>query len=197
MNTADPALTGELIRRLRTEKGLTQQVLADMLFVSAKAVSKWECGKGMPDLTQINNLSEIFSVPAEVILKGEFTENDIQGGYMKNLKFYICPVCGNIFTSSGEGQVSCCGKKLSALVPEKAEENQKLNVEKMDEEYFISSSHEMTKDNYISFCALITGDAFLMRKTYPEWDFQIRMPMLSRGKLVWYSASEGLLYQYI
>ncbi|MDO4944992.1 MAG: helix-turn-helix domain-containing protein [Ruminococcus sp.] len=197
MNAANPAITGELIRRLRKELGLTQQALADMLFVSAKAVSKWECGKGMPDLTQLNNLSEIFSVPAEVILKGELTQNDIQGGHMKNLKFYVCPACGNIFTSSGEGQISCCGKKLCALVPKKAEENQRLSVEKIDGEYFISSSHEMTKENYISFCALITGDALLMRKTYPEWDFQLRMPMLSHGTLAWYSASEGLIYQYV
>ena len=40
----DPRKTGEIIRRLRTEAGLTQQQLADRLHVGAKAVSKWETG---------------------------------------------------------------------------------------------------------------------------------------------------------
>lgn len=40
----DVSKTGELIRRLRIEKGLTQRELADLIYVSDKAVSKWECG---------------------------------------------------------------------------------------------------------------------------------------------------------
>lgn len=44
----DQVKTGELIRRLRTEKGLTQKQLAEKISVSDKAVSKWECGR-LPD----------------------------------------------------------------------------------------------------------------------------------------------------
>lgn len=116
---------------------------------------------------------------------------------MKDLKFYVCPNCGNVLTSLGGGEISCCGKSLSPLTPRKAEDSEKLRAEKIDGEYFISSDHEMTKENYISFCALLTGDTIFMRKTYPEWDLQVRIPMLAHGKLVWYSAAEGLCYQYI
>lgn len=199
-NIADPQSiikTGELIKKLRTEMGLTQQALAQQLFVNDKAVSKWERGSGMPDLPQLYNLAEIFSVPVQVLLTGEMNENQQQGENMKDLKFYVCPNCGNVLTSLGGGKISCCGKSLSPLTPRKAEESEKLRAEKIDGEYFISSDHEMTKENYISFCALLTGDTIFIRKTYPEWDLQVRIPMLAHGKLVWYSAAEGLCYQYI
>lgn len=199
-NIADPQSiikTGELIKKLRTEMGLTQQALAQQLFVSDKAVSKWERGSGMPDLPQLYNLAEIFSVPVQVLLTGEMNENQQQGGNMKDLKFYVCPNCGNVLTSLGGGEISCCGKSLSPLTPRKAADSEKLRAEKIDGEYFISSDHEMTKENYISFCALLTGDTIFMRKTYPEWDLQVRIPMLAHGNLVWYSAAEGLCYQYI
>lgn len=81
-NIADPQSiikTGELIKKLRTEMGLTQQALAQQLFVSDKAVSKWERGSGMPDLPQLYNLAETFSVPVQVLLTGEMNENQQQG----------------------------------------------------------------------------------------------------------------------
>ena len=43
----DQVKTGALIKKLRGEKGLTQKQLADMLHVSDKAVSKWECGDSL------------------------------------------------------------------------------------------------------------------------------------------------------
>ena len=49
--------TGTMIRRLREEKNLTQADLAEKLFVSDKAISKWETGKGYPDITLIEPLA--------------------------------------------------------------------------------------------------------------------------------------------
>ena len=64
----DVSKTGELIRRLRIEKGLTQRELADLICVSDKAVSKWECGNGMPDLSILPNLSKVFDASQELIV---------------------------------------------------------------------------------------------------------------------------------
>ena len=69
--------------------------------------------------------------------------------------------------------------------------------EKIENDYFVSSSHEMTKEHYISFVAMVTGDAVMMRKQYPEWNLQVRIPAFGRGRLVWYCTQHGLFYQDI
>ena len=79
----------------------------------------------------------------------------------------------------------------------KAEEADRLCVEKIENDYFISSGHPMTKEHYISFVALLTGDALVLRKLYPEWNVQTRIPCIGHGKLVWYCSRDGLFYQTV
>lgn len=64
---------GQFIGVLRKSRGLTQQEVADCLGVSDKTVSKWECGNGLPDITAIPAIAELFEVTADEILKGERT----------------------------------------------------------------------------------------------------------------------------
>ena len=52
-------ITGAAIKRLREERGMTQNELAKMIGVSGKAVSKWETAKGLPDISLIEPLSPI------------------------------------------------------------------------------------------------------------------------------------------
>ena len=59
----DPIKTGELIRALRMELGMTQQQLAQRLHVGDKAVSKWERGAGCPDVSLLPSLAEALGVP--------------------------------------------------------------------------------------------------------------------------------------
>lgn len=63
--------TGEFIAELRKEKGLTQQALAEKIFVSEKTVSKWECGKGFPDTSLILPLCEVLGISANELLSGQ------------------------------------------------------------------------------------------------------------------------------
>ena len=58
----------ENIRKLRRERDITQEHLADLLGISAQAVSGWECGRTAPDISQIAPLASIFEVSADVIL---------------------------------------------------------------------------------------------------------------------------------
>lgn len=58
---------GQTIRRLRKERGLTQEELAEQLNVTAQAVSKWENETGMPDISQIVPLASVFGVSTDVI----------------------------------------------------------------------------------------------------------------------------------
>ena len=65
---------GEFISFLRKEKNLTQKQLAEKLNVSDKAISRWETGKGYPDVSSLVALSEFFSVSVNELLAGERIE---------------------------------------------------------------------------------------------------------------------------
>lgn len=193
----DQIKTGELIRRLRIEKDLTQKQLAEKISVSDKTVSKWECGKGCPDISLLAELSDFFGTDIRTLLSGEIEKNESEKGNMKNIKFYVCKECGNIVTSASEAAVSCCGNKLAPLTPRKAEGADLLKVEDIGGEWYISSDHEMTKEHYISFAAFITDSSVTMFRQYPEWAFQLTIPIYRSGRLVWYCNKCGLFYQDI
>ena len=189
--------TGLLIYEMRTRKGLTQKELAEKCNVTDKAVSKWECGKGCPDISLLEKLAEIFGTDVQVLLSGKQEQNESENGNMKKIKFYVCKKCGNIITASQEAAISCCGSKLYPLEPIKAEQNNMLQVEDIGGELFITSDHEMSKDKYISFVAYVNDTKVIICKQYPEWNVQINLPLYRSGKLVWYSTEYGLLYQDI
>ena len=193
----DTTKIGELICTLRKEKGLTQVQLAERLNVSDKAVSKWERGLGCPDVSLLARRSQVFAVDLEKLLAGELDPNSQAAGNLKNLHFYVCPTCGNLVTALVDTPVSCCGKKLTALTAQKAGPEEKLSVEIIENDYFISSDHEMSKDHYISFVAFLTGDTVLLRKQYPEWNLQTRLPVFAHGRLLWYCTRHGLFYQSV
>lgn len=67
----DKCKFGTFIAELRKEKGLTQKELAEKLFISDKAVSKWETGQSMPDITLLRPLSEILGVTTTELLEGK------------------------------------------------------------------------------------------------------------------------------
>ena len=82
----DNEKTGRLIRELRTEKGLTQAQLAQLIHVSDKAVSKWERGLGCPDVSLLGTLSEVLEVNIDKLLQGELGENS-EAVTMNKIKF--------------------------------------------------------------------------------------------------------------
>ena len=193
----DTSKVGELIYKLRKEKGFTQKELADQMNISDRTISKWERGYGCPDVTLLSSLSTLLGVNIENILEGEILSNEFIGGNMKKSKYFVCPSCNNIVLATGDITISCCGRKLEALEAKKANEDEKLTIEDMDNERSISSDHPMTKDHYISFIAFATGDQVQIIKQYPEWSFQTRLPKRKHGTLLWYDTKLGLYYQYI
>ena len=193
----DQEKVGGIIKTLRKDKGMTQLELALCLNVTDRADSKWERGLGCPDISLLTRLSEIFSVDIGSIIEGDMEENEKRSGNMKKTKFYVCPICGNIITASENTNVSCCGRKLEGL-EEKKNLDEEMKIERVDgTELYISSSHPMTKDDYISFFSYVTSDSLLLKKLYPEWGVDIRFPWLGHGKIMWYSEKEGLKYKLI
>ena len=62
---------GEKLRKARERKGITQQTLADRLYVTRQAVSRWECGARYPDLLTAKKLSDVLEVSLDELLSGE------------------------------------------------------------------------------------------------------------------------------
>ena len=193
----DPVKTGKLIRQLRTESRLTQKQLADRLHVSDKAVSKWECGNGCPDVSLLAELAAVFGTDVQSLLSGTIDKKESEKGNMKKLKFYVCKSCGNIVTATSAADVVCCGNKLTALQPQPAAENEQLHIEETDGELFVSSDHPMTKAHYISFVALVRDNTVMFCKQYPEWNMQAVFPLYRSGMLAWYCTKDGLFAQNI
>ena len=191
----DQSKVGGLIFSLRKEKGLTQRELAERVGVSDKAVSKWERGQGCPDVSLLGGLSRVLGVNIEQILSGELGSNDRDGGTMKRLKFYVCPECGNVLTATGEAEISCCGRRLSALEAGSAGEPHRARVEEMDGEWYVTLDHEMRKEHFLAFAAVVFYDRMLLTRLYPEQDAALRVPWIRGGKLYVYCTRHGLTEQ--
>lgn len=71
METCDKEKIGRFLLELRKEKGYTQKEVAGKLMVSDKAVSKWETGAGMPDISMLIPIATLFEISVTELLKGE------------------------------------------------------------------------------------------------------------------------------
>ena len=63
--------TGEFLKHLRKDKGLTQEQLAEQFSVSSRTVSRWETGSNMPDLSILIELADYYDVDIREIIDGE------------------------------------------------------------------------------------------------------------------------------
>lgn len=182
---------GGLLRTLRREKGLTQRALAEQLGVSDRTISKWETGRGAPDISLLSAVSDALGINIEGILCGELRAEDCTGGNMKKTRYYYCPVCGSLSLSTGSAAVSCCGRPLSPLEPAAPDPEHALTIEPVEDEWYISSEHPMIRGHFITFAAMVTSDRIQLIKQYPEWNFQLRLPRRA-GLLLWHCSEHGL-----
>ena len=75
----DNARFGAFVARLRKEKGLTQRQLAELVGVSDKAVSKWERGLSLPDISLLEPLADALGVTVAELLHGERLDAPLPG----------------------------------------------------------------------------------------------------------------------
>lgn len=69
-------LFSETLRKLRTEKGLTQQMLAEKVYVARSSVVRWETGSRLPDATTIYRLSEVLDIDVNMLLSAAANSNE-------------------------------------------------------------------------------------------------------------------------
>ena len=193
----DNYITGATIKRLREAKGITQTQLAEQIGVSDKAVSKWETAKGLPDITLIEPLAKALGVSVMELMSGDTVINKNISSNILRSKFYVCPVCGNVIRTTGDTVISCCGITLPPLEVEEADEAHEITVEKVEDEHFITVSHEMKKTHFISFIAYLTSDRVQFVKFYPEGNAETRLQLRGRGYLYIYCNKHGLMKKKI
>ena len=189
----DAYVTGETIKRLREAKGMTQAELARRLDVGDKAVSKWEIGKGLPDISLLESLAAALGVSLLELFAGAPVRNQNKSANMLRGNFYVCPVCGNLLHAMGAAVVSCCGIALPPLSAEEADAAHHVSLEPVEDETYLTVDHPMTKDHFISFLAYVTADRLQLVKLYPEGPAVCRMRLQGRGNLYLYCNRHGLM----
>ena len=185
-------ITGAMIKRLREEKKISQNRLADVLGVSDKAVSRWETGRGYPDITLIEPLAAALGVSVIELFSGDDIVNTNRASKMLRMKLYVCPVCGNVIQAAGEAVVSCCGITLPPLEAEPADDSHLVRVERVEDEYYISVAHEMKKAHHISFITAVRDDGFDTVKLYPEGNAEARFKVRGTRFFYCYCNRHGL-----
>lgn len=185
-------VTGAVIKELREKNNVTQLQLAEKLGVSDKTISKWETGKGYPDITLLEPIADALSVSVAELISGNTVYNSNVSANMLRSKFYVCPVCGNVIHGIGEAVVHCHGVLLQPEEAEETDEDHKIFIERVEDEYYVQIEHEMTKNHYISFIAAVSSDRMQMVKLYPEGDAQARFKINGVKKIYFYCNRSGL-----
>lgn len=85
----DQIKIGQFIAEIRREKGLTQGQIGEKLLVSDKAVSKWECGNGLPNVSLMMPLCDILGINLNELLSGEYVSEE---GYRKRAEENIIKI---------------------------------------------------------------------------------------------------------
>ncbi|MBR6235925.1 MAG: helix-turn-helix domain-containing protein [Spirochaetales bacterium] len=185
-------VTGAAVRSLREAKRMTQEDLASRIHVSAKAVSKWETGRGFPDIGLIESLAKALDISVIELLSGVDIRNKNRSSDMKKARFYVCPVCGNVIQATGEAVMTCCGITLPPLEAETPDEEHAINLEIVEDEYYVTVDHPMTKTHYISFLAAVSDQCIQFVKLYPEGGAETRFKINRVERIYAYCNHHGL-----
>ena len=185
-------VTGTVIKELREKDKMTQFQLAEKLGVSDKTVSKWETGKGYPDITLLEPIAKVFRISVTELISGSTIHNANVSANMMRSKFYVCPVCGNVIHTMGEAAIHCHGILLTPLEAEPTDERHMIFIERVEDEYFVRIDHSMTKEHYISFVAAASSDDMQMVKLYPEGNAEVRFKLRGVRRIFLYCNRDGL-----
>lgn len=171
----DQYVTGAAIKALREAAKLTQFQLAERLSVSDKTVSKWETGRGYPDITLLEPIAAALRVSVAELLSGRTVVNTNVSANMRRCHFYVCPLCGNVLHSMGQAAVGCHGITLPPLEAEGAEGSHAITVETAEDEYLVTVNHPMTRQHHLLFLAAVSDDRLQLIRLYPEGPAQTRI----------------------
>ena len=140
----------------------------------------------------IKELREKKQLTQAELISGNTISNVNVSANMLRSHFYVCPVCGNVIHSIGEAVLQCHGILLAPCQAEEMNEEHKLLIEKVEDEYYVRVEHDMTKGHYISFMAALSSDKIQMVKLYPEGNAEARFKINGVKRLLFYCNRDGL-----
>lgn len=94
----------------------------------------------------------------------------------------------------GEAVIHCHGVLMTAAQPEETDENHKIFIERIEDEYYVRIEHNMTKKHYISFIAAQSSDRIQMVKLYPEGNAEARFKISGVKRILFYCNRDGMFY---
>ena len=164
----DPQKIGQFICFLRKKNNMTQSDLAEKLMVTSQAVSKWENGRGIPDIEILKQISEVFHVDLETLLNGEEKKKPKKNYlfiYLGLAILIICVITGIIILHNQKGfsfsDVVSSNESFS-LKGVAAYSNDQSSIFLSD---IVFLDEENTKEEYVSIaCMLYEEDGNVERK---------------------------------
>lgn len=145
------------IKELREEKGISQQAVADSIYVSRSAVAKWENGLGLPSKESLRLLSEFYNIEEKDLLKEQIYEKELVSKNIKinRMKLSIFLSCGIIgalilsmvilgFTNKGAGN----NHLLYNSIPVVTINNEEITYSEIGSEYKIDSKGDLRRYDY-------------------------------------------------
>lgn len=137
-------------------------------------------------------IADAFSVSVTELISGNTVFNANVSANMMRSMFYVCPVCGNVIHSMGEAVINCHGVALSPSEAEEPDESHSIQIERVEDEFYVHIPHEMTKQHYISFLAAASSDRMQIVKLYPEENAEARFKINGIKMLYYYCNRDGL-----
>ena len=182
------------IARLRKERGMTQAQLAERVYVTRQAVSRWETGESEPGVDMRKLLAGVFGVSSAQLFESDGcdVQNRNQAANAVKSVFYVCPACGNIVWSMGEIGCTCCGNPLQPLSAAQAHGEHEASIEISDGCQVVRLEHPMSKDHHIRFIACVVDDLVRIKRLYPEQDATASFFMQGPSMLFAFCSEHGL-----
>jgi len=108
------------------------------------------------------------------------------------MKFYVCPVCGNVVITTEDNIVTCCGQKLNGQEVKKAEGKHRLLVEEKENKIYLTSEHGMTEEHHLNFIAYGTGNQYVVVKLQKEVSVNVVLEKQENAEIIFGCNQHGI-----
>lgn len=108
------------------------------------------------------------------------------------MKFYVCPVCGNVVIATEENIVTCCGKKLNGQEIKNAEGKHCLQVDELNGKVHFTSEHGMTLEHHLNFIAYGKGSQYMMIRLDKEKPVDVVVDKIDDAEIIFGCNQHGV-----
>lgn len=180
----------EIIYRVRKAKGLTQKELAQLLHTTAKTISNWERKKNCVPAEMVSSIVKELKIDRNFF----FSEYISPLSPQTSIKFFVCPVCGDISWSFSKNLHKCCDRIIYPMQSSSGNCDHYLYYQSSPdgEQITVSAYHPMDDAHHIRFVAYVTDESAFTIVPPKNAPFSTTFPHLNGGKLYMLCSKHGL-----